>query len=66
LLGAYLVKLADQSFPPAKAAAQKPISLDEGLAEEHTSLVLTLWLYDWDWAKADAEFQRAINLNLVS
>ncbi len=63
LLGAYMVKRPEETFPAAKAAALRAIELDEGLAEGHSSLALTLWLYDWDWARADAEFQRAIQLN---
>lgn len=63
LLGGYMAMPPEETFPAAKAAALKAIKLDENLAEGHTSLALTLWLYDWDWAGADAEFRRAIELN---
>ena len=33
------------------------------LAEGHTSLAWALLTYDWDWAAADREFRRAIDLN---
>jgi hypothetical protein len=35
------------AFPKAKAAAMKALSIDESLAEAHTSLAATLWLHDW-------------------
>jgi serine/threonine protein kinase/tetratricopeptide (TPR) repeat protein len=64
LLGAYQVMLPpDAAFLPAKAAALKAIELDDGLAEGHTSLALILWLYDWDWTRAEEEFRRSIELN---
>src|SRR5262249_27175387 len=49
--------------PRAKAAAEKAIGIDDGLAEAHTALAYVKYLYDWDWAGADAEFRRAIKLN---
>ncbi len=63
LIGAYYLKPADQAFPPAKAAALKALALDDTLAPAHTSLALTVWLYDWDWPKADEEFRRAVALD---
>ena len=33
------------------------------LAEGHTSLAWALLTYDWNWAAADREFRRAIDLN---
>src|SRR5258706_14601339 len=63
LIGAYYLKPAHEAFPPAKAAALKALALDEPLAAAHTSLPLTVWLYDWDWPKADEEFRRAVPLD---
>ena len=62
LLGAYLVMGADEAFTTARNAANKALELDDGLADAHTSLALIHWLYDWDWAAADREFRRAIEL----
>jgi tetratricopeptide (TPR) repeat protein len=50
-------------LPEAKAAAQRALALDEALAEAHTSLGFTHFAYDWDWAAAERELQRAIGLN---
>ena len=47
----------------ARAEARKAIELDETLAEAHTSLAWVTFIYDWDWAGADREFRRAIELN---
>lgn len=52
-----------EAMPKAKAAALKALELDEDLAEAHTSLGLVKFVYDWDWAGAEIEFKRAIQLN---
>src|SRR5205085_5682355 len=50
-------------YPKAIAAAKKALELDDTLAEARTSLALALWYYDFDFAQANREFQRAIELN---
>ena len=50
-------------MPQAKAAAQRAIEIDDALAEAHTSLGFIHLAYDWDWAAAERELQRAIALN---
>jgi TolB-like protein/Tfp pilus assembly protein PilF len=47
----------------AKAEARKAIALDETLAEAHTSLGWVTFIYDWDWAAAEQQFRRAVELN---
>ncbi|MGH9364577.1 MAG: protein kinase domain-containing protein [Thermoanaerobaculia bacterium] len=54
---------ARETMPKAKAAVLKALELDDTLAEAHTALGLVRWAYDWDWAAAEKEFQRAIELN---
>lgn len=54
---------ATETMPQAKQAALKALSLDEGLAEAHASLALTLALFDYDWAAAERHLTRAIELN---
>ena len=46
-----------------RAALQKALEIDETLAEAHASLGLNAVNFDWDWAKAEQEFRRAIELN---
>ncbi len=52
-----------EAMPKAKAAAMKALSIDDTLAEAHTSLANVLLRYDWDWLGAEKEFKRAIELN---
>lgn len=51
------------SFPKARAAAERAIALDDSLAEAHVSLAIVRESYDWDWVAAEQEFKRAIELN---
>jgi tetratricopeptide (TPR) repeat protein len=50
-------------MPEAKAAAQRALAIDDALAEAHTSLGFIHFAYDWNWAAAERELQRAIALN---
>lgn len=47
----------------AYAAATKALELDDRLAEAHTTLAYRTIHHDWDWTTAEAQFQRAFNLN---
>lgn len=50
-------------MPKAKVAAAKAIELDDSLAEAHASLGYVKLTFDWDWAGAEQEFRRALDLN---
>ena len=50
-------------FPLAKEAATKAIQIDSSLSEAHTSFGYVKLYYDWDWAGAEQEYKRAIELN---
>jgi eukaryotic-like serine/threonine-protein kinase len=50
-------------FPKAKAAAQKALELDAGLAAPHASLGFVHMYFDWDFPAAESEFRRAIALD---
>jgi TolB-like protein/Tfp pilus assembly protein PilF len=50
-------------MPKAKSAAARALEIDETLAEAHTSLGVIKDIYDWDFAGAEREFKRAIELN---
>jgi TolB-like protein/Tfp pilus assembly protein PilF len=52
-----------EALPKAKAAALRAIELDEELSEGHASLGLIKVYYDHDWAGAEVEYLRAIELN---
>lgn len=53
----------NEFMPKARAAALRALALNDTLAEAHTSLALIAENYDYDWATAEKEFQRAIQLN---
>jgi len=63
LLAVWGTEPPSSSMEQAKQAALKALSADANIAEAHTSLAFIKWVYDWDFAGADAEFTRAIELN---
>ena len=62
LLGDLNVLPAREVTPKVKAAASKALELDDTLGEAHTSLAFAKF-HEWDWAGAEKEFKRAIELN---
>jgi eukaryotic-like serine/threonine-protein kinase len=53
----------DEAFPRAKAAADRAIALDGDLSEAHCMVAYVKMVYEFDWAGADSEFKRALELN---
>jgi TolB-like protein/cytochrome c-type biogenesis protein CcmH/NrfG len=53
---------AKEIMPKMEAAAAQALQLDDTLAEAHTSLAWAKF-HEFDWAGADKEFKRAIELN---
>jgi serine/threonine protein kinase/TolB-like protein/Tfp pilus assembly protein PilF len=62
LLEEYAGTPTSETVPKAKAYAEQALQLDGSLAEAHASLGL---IHDslWQWAEAEREFKRAIELN---
>ena len=52
-----------ESFPRAKAAAEKALQLDANLAEAHASMSFLKFQYYWDFEGAEHEYQQAIKIN---
>ena len=52
-----------EAMPRVREAAERALVLDDSLAQAHTSLALALVWFDWDFAKGEKEFRRAIALN---
>ena len=50
-------------FPKAAAAARKALEIDDTLAGPHAALAWTKDVYEWDWAGAEREYRRALELN---
>ncbi len=47
----------------ARPAATRALSLDDGLSEAHDATARVRFWFDWDWAGAEREFRRALELN---
>ncbi|HVF55931.1 MAG TPA: winged helix-turn-helix domain-containing protein [Pyrinomonadaceae bacterium] len=52
-----------ETGPKAKAAVTQALAIDDTLAEAHTSLACVKMMYERDWAGAEREFKRAIELD---
>ncbi|MDA2930030.1 protein kinase [Acidobacteria bacterium AH-259-O06] len=62
-LAAFNIVSPHDSWPQARAMAEKALQLDERLASAHTTLARVNGRYDWDWAGAEMEFKTALQLN---
>ena len=63
LLSVFSAASPQDSIPQARVAAKKALELDNTLAEAHASSGRILSGYDYDFERAIAEFERAIQLN---
>ena len=52
-----------QVMPIAKEAALKALAIDEGVGDAHFALAGVLDFYEWNWAGAEREYRRALELN---
>ncbi|MEO7539914.1 MAG: hypothetical protein ABIV21_07790, partial [Pyrinomonadaceae bacterium] len=62
LLEEYAGVPSGDSLPQARAYAEKALAIDNSLGEAHATLGL-INNNSWQWAEADKEFRRAIELN---
>ena len=63
LIALYGFSAPNLVVPASEAAARRALELDPDLAEPHTALQIARYSYYWDWAGAEAEFNRAIAAN---
>ena len=63
LLGEMSMVPAGETFPQARAYAEKALKLDDTLSEAHLSLGIVKLFYDWDFAGAEKELLRAKELD---
>jgi TolB-like protein/DNA-binding winged helix-turn-helix (wHTH) protein len=54
---------AADTFPAARAAAEKALAIRDTNAEAHNALANALFWYDWKWAAAEQHFARALAIN---
>ena len=63
LLGAQHGVLAPrESFPKARAAAERALEIDEKLAEAYASKGFIDCVFEWDWARSEQDYLKAIEL----
>jgi len=53
----------EEMFPRARESALRALELDETAVAAHRALAAIHVFYDWDWESAEAESQRAVELN---
>jgi len=61
--GTWIYLSPSDSLPKARSAATKALELDDTVAEAHAALAYVLFYVDFDWAGAEREFKRALELN---
>jgi TolB-like protein/DNA-binding CsgD family transcriptional regulator/Tfp pilus assembly protein PilF len=52
-----------EAFSEAREAALEALKMDDTLAEAHSALADVTYLYDWEWDKAEAEYEKALTSN---
>ena len=63
LLSNYNVTTPEEAYSKAKLAAAEALKRDDRLAEAHLALAEIKRGYDWDFAGAEQEYKRALELN---
>jgi tetratricopeptide (TPR) repeat protein len=51
------------SYEKSRAAVERALEFDSSLADAHAMYASIEFYYEWEWEKAEKEFQRAISLN---
>ena len=54
---------SSECFPKSRVASEKAIELDPNLADAYATLASVKHFYDWDWAGAEKNFKRAIEVD---
>jgi TolB-like protein/Flp pilus assembly protein TadD len=62
-LAGFNVRPPKEVYPKARSAALTALNLDQLLVQAHTELAMVNLTFDWDWAGAEREFKRAIEIN---
>ncbi len=52
-----------EAFGKSRAAAERALEIDETVAIAHNCLAVIHFMHDWDWKKAEREFERALELD---
>jgi TolB-like protein/DNA-binding winged helix-turn-helix (wHTH) protein/tetratricopeptide (TPR) repeat protein len=60
---AFGVMPVEEGWRKSEEASRKALALDDRLAEAHCSLAAKMMVYDWNWAAAEREIQRGLELD---
>ena len=60
VIGSWAYLPPREAFSKAREAALRALRIDDTLAEAHSALADVTYLYDWEWDKAEAEYERAL------
>ncbi len=52
-----------EAFGKSRAAAERALEIDETVAMAHNCLAVIHFMHDWDWEKAEREFERSLELD---
>lgn len=52
-----------EAYPKSRDAANKAVALDDSLAEAHLAIAEVRFYQDWDFAGAEKEFKKTLDLN---
>jgi TolB-like protein/DNA-binding winged helix-turn-helix (wHTH) protein len=63
MIGIFGLRPSQEVYPKARAAAMKAIEIDPTTADAHGVLAEIAKGHDWDWAAAESEYRRALELN---
>jgi serine/threonine protein kinase len=63
MLGLFGYERPEAAMPQAREAAHRAVTVGPTLAEAHCSLACVYVLHEWEWAKGEAEFLHALELN---
>jgi TolB-like protein/Tfp pilus assembly protein PilF len=63
VLGYYGSLPIEETFSKAKTYATKALSINNHLAEAHSSLAFSVLQHEWNWSSAESAHQRALHLN---
>ena len=61
--GIFTLRPTEETYPEARKLALRALELDENNASAHNVLADVKKGYDWDFAAAEAEYRRALELN---
>jgi serine/threonine protein kinase/Tfp pilus assembly protein PilF len=62
-LGGFRWLAPQEAYRHANEMIRKAVELNPNLGDAHSTLGWLSWRYEWDWATAEREFKRALELN---